>query len=168
MFGQVLQKHLKKYRFWPCCRILEVSVEHCGGCGWPAGALLLWTPGHVPFGTCICSNVDTILSWTCHVYGPFEFRTSLGTSILLIHVILYGSTYIIKTLSKNYFQKSFQKCYTIGYTCIYISKCHRKTSNRPIQNISKMNCITWEKRRWDLASCKVLSNSVRRLLRRNR
>ena len=44
---------------------------------------LLRTPGPVPFGTCICSNVETILSWTCHVYGPFEFRTSLGTSILL-------------------------------------------------------------------------------------
>ena len=29
------------------------------------------------------SNVETILSWSCHVYGPFEFRTSLGTSILL-------------------------------------------------------------------------------------
>ena len=48
------------------------------------GRLLLWTPGPVPFGTCICSNVETILSWTCHVYGPFEFRTSLGTSILLL------------------------------------------------------------------------------------
>ena len=48
------------------------------------GRLLLRTPGPVPFGTCICSNVDTILSWTCHVYGPFEFRTSLGASILLI------------------------------------------------------------------------------------
>ena len=47
------------------------------------GRLLLRTPGPVPFGTCICSNVETILSWTCHVYGPFEFRTSLGTSILL-------------------------------------------------------------------------------------
>ena len=47
------------------------------------GRLLLLTPGHVPFGTCICSNVETILSLTCHVYGPFEFRTSLGTSILL-------------------------------------------------------------------------------------
>ena len=47
------------------------------------GRLLLQTPGPVPFGTCICSNVKTILSWTCHVYGPFEFRTSLGTSILL-------------------------------------------------------------------------------------
>ena len=48
------------------------------------GRLLLRTPGPVPFWTCICSNVETILSWTCHVYGPFEFRTSLGTSILLL------------------------------------------------------------------------------------
>ena len=47
------------------------------------GRLLLRTPGPVHFGTCICSNIETILSWTCHVYGPFEFRTSLGTSILL-------------------------------------------------------------------------------------
>ena len=47
------------------------------------GRLLLRTPGPVPFGTWICSNVETIPSWTCHVYGPFEFRTSLGTSILL-------------------------------------------------------------------------------------
>ena len=30
----------------------------------------------------IFSNVETILSWTCPVYGPFEFRSSLGTSIL--------------------------------------------------------------------------------------
>ena len=47
------------------------------------GRLLLQTPGPVPFGTCICSNVETILSWTCRVFGPLEFRTSLGTSILL-------------------------------------------------------------------------------------
>ena len=53
------------------------------------GCLLLWTPGPIPFGTCICSNVETILSWTCHVYGPFEFRTSLGTSILLGITIQY-------------------------------------------------------------------------------
>ena len=47
------------------------------------GRLLLLTLVPCPFGTCICSNVETILSWTCHVYGPFEFRTSLGTSISL-------------------------------------------------------------------------------------
>ena len=46
------------------------------------GRLLLRTPGHVPFGTCICSNVETILSWTCHVYGRFEVWTSLDTSIV--------------------------------------------------------------------------------------
>ena len=47
------------------------------------GRLLLRTPGPVPFRTCICSIVETILSWTCHLYGPFEFRTSLCTSNLL-------------------------------------------------------------------------------------
>ena len=36
-----------------------------------SGRLLLRTPGLVPFRTCICSNVETILSWTCHVYGLF-------------------------------------------------------------------------------------------------
>ena len=46
------------------------------------GRLLLRTPGPVPFGTCICSNVETILSRTCHVYRPFEFWTPLATSIL--------------------------------------------------------------------------------------
>ena len=29
--------------------------------------LLFWTPGPVPFRTCICSNVETSLWWTCHV-----------------------------------------------------------------------------------------------------
>ena len=52
------------------------------------GRLLLRPPGPVPFGTCICSNVETIHSLTCNVYGPFECRTCLGTSILLV------STYI--------------------------------------------------------------------------
>ena len=50
------------------------------------GRLLLWTPGPIPFWTCICSNVETILSWTCYVYGPFEIRTSLGTSFLLVNI----------------------------------------------------------------------------------
>ena len=54
------------------------------------GRLLLGTPGPVPCVTCICSNVETILSWTCHVYGPFESRTFLGTSILLIRGVSPG------------------------------------------------------------------------------
>ena len=57
------------------------------------GRLLLRTPGPVPVGTCICSNVETILSWTCHVYGPFEFWTSLGTYILLFPVESRDSIY---------------------------------------------------------------------------
>ena len=34
------------------------------------------------FGTCMCSNVETNLSWTCLVSRTFEFRKSLGTSVL--------------------------------------------------------------------------------------
>ena len=47
------------------------------------GRLLLRTPGPVPFGACVYSDVEAILSWTCRVCRPCEFRTSLGTSILL-------------------------------------------------------------------------------------
>ena len=64
------------------------------------GRLLLRTPGPVPLWNCICSNVETILSWTCHVYGPFEFRTSLGTSILLI-----GGSYFLPLTP--YYKNSF-------------------------------------------------------------
>ena len=65
---------------------LEVSIGHLQRVQlanrW---RLLLRTPCPVPFGTCICSNVETIHSWTCHVLGPFEFRTFLGTSISLTY-----------------------------------------------------------------------------------
>ena len=47
------------------------------------GRLLLRTPGPVQFGACVCSDVEAIFSWACRVCRPFEFRTSLGTSILL-------------------------------------------------------------------------------------
>ena len=33
------------------------------------GRLLLRTPCPVPFGTCICSRVNTIFSWAYHVFG---------------------------------------------------------------------------------------------------
>ena len=46
------------------------------------GRFLLRTPGPVPFGTCICANVETIHSLACHAYGPFEFLISLGPSIV--------------------------------------------------------------------------------------
>ena len=65
------------------------------------GRLLLRTPGPVPFGTCICSNVETILSWTCHVYGPFEFRTSLGTSVLLKNIWIAILTKLRKEIKEK-------------------------------------------------------------------
>ena len=75
------------YRSWP---YYQISNSFHRTLQWVRlanrGCLLLRTPGPVPFGTCICCNVETILSWTCRVYGPFEFRTSLGTSILLYRV----------------------------------------------------------------------------------
>ena len=50
-------------RFWPCFRrtLQRVRLAY-------RGRLLLRTPGPVPFRTCICSNVDTIFSWHCHVF----------------------------------------------------------------------------------------------------
>ena len=73
------------------------------------GRLLLRTPGPVLFGTCICSNVETIVSWTCHVYGPFEFRTSLGTSILLL---TYKKCLSVQTIFDNI------EIWYISYICI--------------------------------------------------
>ena len=35
--------------------------------------LLLWIPGHVPFGTRIGSNVETTLSWTSNIPRYFYF-----------------------------------------------------------------------------------------------
>ena len=71
------------YQFWPYYQIsggFHRTLQRVRLAN--RGRLLLRTPGPVQFETCICSNFETILSWTCHVYGPFEFRTSLGTSIL--------------------------------------------------------------------------------------
>ena len=70
--------------------------------------LLLRTPGPVQFGTYICSNAETILSWTCHVYGPFEFRTSLGTSIVLFTQRI--------TIRQHSICVTFQTVYFITFT----------------------------------------------------
>ena len=62
----------------------------CNGCGmltedvYSSGHLVL---SHI--GTCKCYNFETNLSLTCLVSGLFEFRTSLGTSILLVPVISF-------------------------------------------------------------------------------
>ena len=61
--------------------IVQGFHRTCNGCGmstedaYSSGNLVLFH-----FGTCMCSNVETNLSWTC--LRTFEFRTSLGTSLL--------------------------------------------------------------------------------------
>ena len=95
------------YRFWPYYQnfggfhrtLQRVRLAN-------RGRVLLRTPGPVPFGTCICSNVETILSWTCHVYGPFEFRTSLGTLFcylnLSVHVrLLHGKAFFLENYDES-------------------------------------------------------------------
>ena len=84
------------------------------------GRLLLRTPGHVPFGTCICSNVEPILSWTCHVYGPFEFRTSLGTSILLLR-FANGSVGNTKWNYWNFISYHFSRLYAWWFLIVKIN-----------------------------------------------
>ena len=47
----------------------------CNGCGMPAGDAD--SSGHLVlshFGTCMCSNVETNLSWTCLVSGLLNFE----------------------------------------------------------------------------------------------
>ena len=47
----------------------------CNGCGMPSGDA--YSSGHLVlshFGTCMCSNVETNLFWTCLVSGPLNFE----------------------------------------------------------------------------------------------
>ena len=75
-----LIRHFNK--FWPCYRtgpfyLLWLYYQFSGGFNYHLqrpvnrGCLILRTPGPVPFGTCICSNVEIIHSWTCHVSRLF-------------------------------------------------------------------------------------------------
>ena len=60
----------KYYRFWPYYQIsggFHRTLQRVRLAN--KGRLLLRTPGPVPFGTCICSNVEIIFSWACHVFG---------------------------------------------------------------------------------------------------
>ena len=64
---------------WESFNIYYACLIKCRFC---SNFIILSKPCPVPFRTCICFKVETILPWTCHVYGPFEFRKSLGTSML--------------------------------------------------------------------------------------
>ena len=92
------------------------------------GRLLLRTPGPVPFGTCICSYVETILSWTCHIYGPLEFRTSLGTSILLrTSQGIFSIFLAIVFVTWNYIVCNMLKVFS-SFTCNICNGTTKKTN----------------------------------------
>ena len=59
---------ITEFDFLPNC--VRVSMEHLQRV-WHAnrGCFLLWTPGPVHFGICMCSNVETNLSRTCLASG---------------------------------------------------------------------------------------------------
>ena len=108
------------------------------------GRSLLRTPGPVPFGTCICSNVETIHSWTYHVYGPFEFRTSLGTSILFI---MFISVKTLLLLISHRFPVPILRhtcinivpSFSLSYRATY-SYWYKQYLNRKIQLEIQVNC----------------------------
>ena len=59
----------------------------CNGCGMPTGDA--YSSGHLVlshFGTCMCSNVETNLSWTCLVSGPLNFE---NPSVLQFCFVIY-------------------------------------------------------------------------------
>ena len=65
----------------------------CNGCGMPTGDAD--SSGHLVlshFGTCMCSNVETNLSWTCLVSGllNFEHPSVLLFCLIIIKVFNYG------------------------------------------------------------------------------
>ena len=84
-------------KVWIPYNVSPQQLDECRHSNWPSYVgpyslcnLTFWRCiCHVPFRTCICSNVETILSWTCHVYGPFGFRTSLRTSMLLCFLLFH-------------------------------------------------------------------------------
>ena len=85
------------YRFWRHFR--EVFIWHLQLVRLAnRGCLLIGTPSPVLFGTCICSNIETIRTSTFHVYGPFEFRTSLDTSILLLWKCQYEKRLLLRCI----------------------------------------------------------------------
>ena len=89
------------------------------------GRLLLRTPGPVPFGTCICSNVETILSWNLSClrtfwvsniprYFYFAFRMSLYI------FLLYNIYYLYLTGIDFYVLCAWGGCWFVVYISSFI------------------------------------------------
>ena len=63
----------------------------CNGCGMPTGDA--YSSGHLVlshFGTCMCSNVETNISWTCLVSGLLSFEhPSVLLFCLLVPAVVF-------------------------------------------------------------------------------
>ena len=74
---------ITEFDFLPNCVRFPWNI--CNGCGMPTEDA--YSSGHlVPshFGTCVCSNVETNLSWTCLVSGLLNFE---HPSVLLFSLL---------------------------------------------------------------------------------
>ena len=65
------------------------------------GRLLLRTPGPVPFGTCICHNVEPILSWTLSCLRTFWVSN--------IPRYFYFDSYILSLIKRHNSFKNWRK-----------------------------------------------------------
>ena len=64
---------ITEFDFLPNC--VRIPLNICNGCGMPTEDT--YSSGHLVlshFGTCMCSNVETNLSWTCLVSGLLSFE----------------------------------------------------------------------------------------------
>ena len=103
----------------------QVSMDHLQRLrlanGW---RLLIQIPGPLPFGTCICSNVETIHSWPYLVSGLWvSFRLSLCPSILLMDTVLQGSRDLLVS-------------YSFGTTSENTWNCHWRSSS-----VGRVSCL---------------------------
>ena len=109
------------------------------------GRLILRTPDPVPFGTCICSNADAIFSRNCHIYGAFEFPTSIVTSMLIVsspypHFVSIENPPCIKTLFMQSMSYIHIYTYLLYADCWYTGKytwAPQTVHNTPVINILK-------------------------------
>ena len=110
-------------KLWPCYRtgpyhrfgryyLIPRGFHRIFATGAASQQKTLTSPDTWYCGACICSNVETIHSWTCNVFGPFEFRTSLGMSILLSYRVKmhWKSTFVQMLLSILAFNPDYLCC----------------------------------------------------------
>ena len=92
-------------KFW------EVPIEHWNGCA--SQRLLFRTPGPVQYGTCVCSNVETILPWACrdlelwisNIPRYFVLPSTSISSICPNTLIVSSSEYLVLDSLREFLHK---------------------------------------------------------------